>query len=49
MNAAFGLWTMGAKSGHYHLVLISYLFKVNTGIPCCSDIDFGHPWLYIVD
>jgi hypothetical protein len=49
MKVAFGPWGVGAQTGHFLLLLISYRYNVNTGIRRCNEHNFGHPWLYFQD
>jgi hypothetical protein len=49
MRVAFGPWGVGAQTGHFLLLLISYRHNVNTGIRRCNEHNFGHPWLYFED
>ena len=49
MRVAFGPWSLGARTGHYLLQLVSFRYNINTGKRRCNDHDFGHPWLHFID
>jgi hypothetical protein len=48
-RVAFGPWGVGAQTGHYLLLLVSYFYNVNGAISRLNAPDFGHPWLHYQD
>jgi hypothetical protein len=44
MSTASGPWCIGARTGHYLLLLVSYRFNASTAIRRMNAHDFGHPW-----
>ena len=49
MKGTIGFWTVGAEIGYYLLVLLSYRYNISTGIKRYGDINFGNPYLHIID
>lgn len=49
MRVATGPWGVGARTGHWLLVNISYRYNVNAGVARLGHHDFGHPWLNYID
>lgn len=42
-------WAVGARTGHYLLVLLLYRYNVNAGIQQLGHHNFGHPYLHFID
>jgi hypothetical protein len=49
LNAALGPWGIGARSGHYVVLLVCHRYNVQTGIRRYNEHNFGHPWLQYID
>jgi hypothetical protein len=49
MKVAFGPHGVGVEVGHFLLLLVTYIFNVNTGVRRTRCHDFGMPWHHIID
>ena len=49
MKSSIGAWNVGAEVGHYILVLLSYRYNISTSISRCGCINFGMPYMHIID